>query len=76
MGMVNSNLDRSLPDEQAQIMTLNRDQWPMWAEMIRSEQMTPDQVQQLLEDHPKFAAWYDALEVADRAAQDKVEGHK
>lgn len=35
------------------------DQFPMWAEMIRSDQMTHEQVQHFLEDHPGFAAWYE-----------------
>lgn len=35
------------------------DQWPMWADMIRSDQMTHQQVMEFLDDHPAFAAWYE-----------------
>jgi len=35
------------------------DQWPMWADMIRSDQMTHEQVHDFLNDHPAFAAWYE-----------------
>lgn len=35
------------------------DQWPMWADMIRSDQMTHEQVHDFLEDNPAFAAWYE-----------------
>jgi hypothetical protein len=34
------------------------DEWRMWAEMIRSDQMTAQQVMRFLNDHPDFAAWY------------------
>jgi len=35
------------------------DEWPAWADMIRSDQMTHNQVHDFLEDHPAFAAWYE-----------------
>lgn len=30
----------------------------MWAEMVRSDQMTQQQIHWFLEDHPEFAKWY------------------
>jgi hypothetical protein len=35
------------------------DQYPMWADMIRSDQMDHVTVHEFLEDHPAFAAWYE-----------------
>lgn len=35
-----------------------RKQWLVWADMIRSDQMTHQQVASFLRDHPDFAAWY------------------
>ena len=40
-------------------------QWEMWAEMIRSDQMTHDQVHQFLRKHSDFAAWYLSEKVRD-----------
>lgn len=34
------------------------ERFEMWAEMIRSDQMTHDQVHQFLAKHSDFAAWY------------------
>jgi len=43
--------------------TVNEDQFGdmsffMWAEMIRSDQMTHDQVIQFMSNRPQFAEWY------------------
>jgi hypothetical protein len=32
--------------------------WETWAQMIRSDQMTAQEVIQFLDDHPEFADWY------------------
>lgn len=35
------------------------DQFPMWADMIRSDQLDHMTVHEFMEDHPAFAAWYE-----------------
>lgn len=35
------------------------DEWPMWADMIRSDQMSMEEVHNFFDDHPDFAAWYE-----------------
>lgn len=34
------------------------ERWEMWAEMIRSDQMTHEQVHQFLSKNSDFANWY------------------
>jgi hypothetical protein len=34
--------------------------WSMLVDLIRSDQMTASEVQNLLEDNPEFAVWYKA----------------
>ena len=46
------------------------DQWPMWADMIRSDQMTHTQVHEFLDDHPDFAAWYEGQYINTIGYQD------
>lgn len=34
-------------------------EWRMWADMVKSDQMTATEIDQFLKDHPGFAAWYE-----------------
>ncbi len=34
--------------------------WEIWADMIRSDQMTAAEVINFMREHPEFAAWYRA----------------
>jgi hypothetical protein len=34
------------------------EQWQMWADLIRSDQMTAPEVERFLAEHPVFALWY------------------
>jgi len=36
----------------------NKWQWELWAEMIRSDQMSAVEVQLFLEENSEFAEWY------------------
>ena len=41
------------------------ERWEIWAEMIRSDQMTHDQVHQFLRKHSDFANWYLTEKIGD-----------
>jgi len=41
------------------------ERYEMWAEMIRSDQMTHDQVHQFLRKHSDFANWYLTEKIGD-----------
>lgn len=41
------------------------ERWEMWADMIRSDQMTHEQVHQFLAKHSDFAAWYLSEKIGD-----------
>lgn len=52
------------------------ERYEMWADMIRSDQMTQEQVHQFLSKHSDFASWYlnekvrDAVTVEISARED------
>ena len=37
---------------------IKKDEWQMWAEMIRSEQIPADHLNKIFEENPKFSQWY------------------
>ena len=41
-----------------QKVTIKKEDWSMWAEMIRSEQIPSNDLVELFNDNPQFAEWY------------------
>lgn len=46
------------------------ERYEMWAEMIRSDQMSHEQVHQFLSKHSDFAAWYLSEKVQDAVSDE------
>jgi len=46
------------------------ERWEMWADMIRSDQMTHEQVHQFLAKHSDFAHWYMSEKIRDAVSDE------
>jgi phosphotransacetylase len=46
-------------------VTIDNDKFEIWAEMIRSDQMTHEEVHEFLKDNSDFASWYLSEKVRD-----------